>query len=128
MKALTIKQPWASLIIYGGKDIENRTWRTNVRGRIAIHSSNKSDEKDFQKAAEVVSRIGSEQAQRFLSFGAFPTGVILGTVELTDCKCYDDTGSPWYWGPFGFFLRDPQPLVVPVPAKGKQWFWEWEEQ
>ena len=32
MKALTIKQPWASLIVHGIKDIENRTWRTDYRG------------------------------------------------------------------------------------------------
>ena len=34
MKAITIKQPWASLIVHGIKDIENRTWRTNYRGRV----------------------------------------------------------------------------------------------
>src|SRR4051812_38769522 len=39
MKALTIKQPWAKLIFEGGKDIENRSWPTGVRGRVAIHTS-----------------------------------------------------------------------------------------
>lgn len=34
MKALTIKQPWASLIVHGIKDIENRTWRTDYRGPV----------------------------------------------------------------------------------------------
>lgn len=38
MKAITIKQPWASLIAHGIKDIENRTWRTNNCGRILIHA------------------------------------------------------------------------------------------
>ena len=38
MKAISIKQPWASLIAYGIKDIENRTWRTNYRGRVLIHA------------------------------------------------------------------------------------------
>jgi len=41
MKALSIKQPWASLIAHGVKDIENRTWKTNFRGRIYIHASAK---------------------------------------------------------------------------------------
>jgi len=41
MKTLTIKQPWASLIAHGIKDIENRTWRTKHRGRIYIHASGK---------------------------------------------------------------------------------------
>lgn len=41
MKALSIKQPWASLIAQGIKDIENRTWKTSYRGRIYIHASGK---------------------------------------------------------------------------------------
>lgn len=41
MKTLSIKQPWASLIAHGIKDVENRTWKTNYRGRIYIHASGK---------------------------------------------------------------------------------------
>ena len=41
MKALSIKQPWASLIAHGIKDIENRNWKTHFRGRIYIHASAK---------------------------------------------------------------------------------------
>lgn len=39
MKALSIKQPYATLIAKGIKDVENRTWKTNFRGKIYIHSS-----------------------------------------------------------------------------------------
>lgn len=39
MKALSIKQPWASLIAHGIKDIENRTWATKYRGKVLIHAS-----------------------------------------------------------------------------------------
>ena len=42
MKALSIKEPWASLIIDGKKTIELRTWRTNYRGLIMIHRSGKN--------------------------------------------------------------------------------------
>lgn len=38
MKAITIRQPWASLIVHGIKDIENRSWQTNFRGRVLILS------------------------------------------------------------------------------------------
>jgi activating signal cointegrator 1 len=38
MKTLTIRQPWAELIAQGKKDIEVRTWKTNYRGKIAIHA------------------------------------------------------------------------------------------
>ena len=49
MKCLTIKQPWAWLIFNdsgvnkGLKNIENRTWHTNIRGPVAIHTSKKID-------------------------------------------------------------------------------------
>lgn len=39
MKALSIKQPWAHLIVSGVKDVENRSWKTNYRGRIFVHAS-----------------------------------------------------------------------------------------
>jgi hypothetical protein len=38
VKALTIRQPWAWAIIYAGKNIENRSWNTKLRGTIAIHA------------------------------------------------------------------------------------------
>ena len=47
MKALSIKQPWASLIAHGIKDIENRTWKTNFRGRIYIHACGKPIKRDL---------------------------------------------------------------------------------
>lgn len=38
MKTLSVRQPWASLLVSGLKDIENRTWAPNFRGRIMIHA------------------------------------------------------------------------------------------
>ena len=43
MKTLSVRQPWANLIVRGIKDIENRSWKTNFRGRILIHAPNKSE-------------------------------------------------------------------------------------
>jgi len=43
MKTLSVKQPWAYLLCAGIKDIENRTWKTNYRGRVFIHASAKPD-------------------------------------------------------------------------------------
>lgn len=39
MKTLSVRQPWASLLVSGLKDIENRTWAPNFKGRIMIHGS-----------------------------------------------------------------------------------------
>ncbi len=43
MKCLSVRQPWASLIIRGTKDVENRTWDTDYRGRLAIHASKRRE-------------------------------------------------------------------------------------
>ena len=47
MKALSIRQPWASLIVAGIKDIENRSWVTNYRGKLLIHAAQKFDKKGY---------------------------------------------------------------------------------
>lgn len=137
MKALTIKQPWASLIIegYGGllKDIENRTWPTGVRGRIAIHASAKLDKREMDSAAAMVALIKegerasfevlSAAAREFDAEMVLPLGAVLGTVEIVDCVRKSD--SPWFFGPWGFVLRNLERFAVPIPARGALSFWEW---
>lgn len=128
MKVLTIKQPWAGLILAHGKDIENRNWPTKLRGRIAIHSSARIDPGDLWDAhclldhplLEHLARAGVRQ---FHGPG-FQPGHILGTVEIVDCVTASE--SPWFFGPYGFVLRDPVLFKEPIPAKGKLGFWEWE--
>jgi len=83
MKAITIKQPWASLIIEGIKDIENRTWATKYRGHILIHSSAKSDTK--------MERLTSSQWKTIRLNGLHENrlnelnSAIIGSVEIVDC-------------------------------------------
>lgn len=85
MKAITIKQPWASVIVHGIKDIENRTWRTNYRGRVLIHSSAKGDIAKYgclqpeQRQKAFYSPLGS------VCFNDLPFGAIIGSVEIVDC-------------------------------------------
>lgn len=57
MKTLSIRQPWASLIVKGFKDVENRSWRTPIRGEIAIHASASKTEDDWEDAIITVSMI-----------------------------------------------------------------------
>lgn len=71
MKVITIKQPFASLIIAGLKEYEFRTWKTNYRGPILIHAG-KGIDKNAMKKYE----------QFHLEY---PTGCILGIADLTDC-------------------------------------------
>ena len=84
MKALTVKQPWASLICEGVKDIENRTWQTKFRGRILIHSA-ASPVKGLP--CEVISDLqyASTFSKGKLNALNGVNGAIIGSVEIVDC-------------------------------------------
>ena len=143
MKAITIKQPWASLIVEGIKDIENRTWPTKFRGRILIHSGIKIDQSYFiEKIWGIpldVQKNGREAILR-----GMPIGSIIGSVEIVDCVI----NHPSVWAEktevitdeeFGIFpvygkkiynwvLANPIKFKEPIPAKGKLSFWEFDEK
>ena len=72
MKVLTIRQPWASLIMAGLKEYEFRSWKTNYRGELLIHAG-----KTIDKEAE-------KRLKKYLP-AVLPTEQILGKVELIDC-------------------------------------------
>lgn len=131
MKVLTIKQPWAQLIIDGAKDIENRDWPTSVRGRIGVHASAKLDKQEILDACDFMASWIPKFSKRIFTAEAlsYPVGAILGTVELVDClKLPRLAGdSPWFVGEYGFVLRNPQKFETPIPAKGALGFWEWSE-
>ena len=125
MKALTIKQPWASLIIEGYKKYEFRSWKTNYRGKILIHAG-LSLEKDVQ--------------QRFKNYNLdYKLGYIIGEAEIVDCILVDEK--------FNESLRNIDPIVYgrsnhvenyawklenikkydnPIPCKGKLSLWEYD--
>jgi hypothetical protein len=122
MKALSILQPWAHLIIHGGKDIENRTWKLpeRIKGqRVAIASSLYESAEDWSAAYEIIE--GRNLPIKIPPAVKLPYGSILGTVEIVDCVTASD--SPWFSGPYGFVLRDPRPLATPIPYKGRLGFW-----
>ena len=120
---LTIRQPWAQLIICGAKDIENRDWPTRIRGKIAIHSSAKIDRREIESACNQMERWIPKFSRHAFTNEAlgYPAGMILGTVEIVDCVRKSD--SPWFIGEYGFMLSNPQPLQTPIPAKGSLGFW-----
>lgn len=99
MKAISIRQPWAWHIIHDGKDVENRTWPTRFRGRVLIHSSKGVDAAD----RDAVRAKG------------MPLGGIVGHAEIIDCVTSMD--STWFFGPYGFVLRDVRPLPF-IPCRG----------
>lgn len=109
MKALSIRQPWAWLIIHGGKDIENRTWHTKFRGRFLVHASAGCTRKQWAEAVSFALEAGLiKHPSEVPTIDELQRGGIIGSVELVDSL--DTSDSPWYMGEKGFLLRNPKPL------------------
>lgn len=87
MKALSIRQPWASLICRGTKDVENRTWKTKYRGKLLIHASSYKCPKDFANRLplEMGNILYNDNTYGSLDFNDFPSSAIIGYVDLVDC-------------------------------------------
>lgn len=139
MKAITIHQPWATLIALGEKRFETRGWATKYRGPIAIHAAKKVD-RDIccqEPYRSVLAKHGYTAEN-------LPTGVIVATSHLSECHpVRSDDGHMatiidpvnviagneyefgWYEvGRFAWELTSVT-QVEPVPAKGQQGLWNW---
>ena len=124
--ALSIRQPWASLILLAGKDIENRNWSTATRGPILIHAAKGMTKREYIEAMAFAAfatctldpcRLDS------LNPGNLPRGGIIGSAILADCARRGGAVSPWFQGPYGFVLRNPKPLDF-IPLKGQLGFFD----
>ena len=127
MKTLTIKQPFATLIVEGLKEYEFRTWKTNYRGEILIHAGKAVDKKAMKK----YEYLGLE----------YPKGCIIGKATITDCIKIDDDArkilkeknSIIYsniidnkdWNGYGFKLENVEKLEN-IEVCGKLSFWEFD--
>ena len=100
IRALSIKQPYPHYIFHKGKDLENRDWPTKGRGWILIHAGVSKSEIDTEDEAEM----------------SYPRGGIVGAARIVDCVSEMD--SNWFFGRYGFVLRDAFPVPL-IPCKGK---------
>lgn len=124
MKALSVRQPWAWLIVTGTKNIENRTWPTSLRGRIYIHAGRKPAygatllSSAYGKTWQVKANgISYDVPASKVGFGS-----IVGEVTIVDCVSW--SRSPWFTGPYGFILEKPIVYSNAIPYPGKLGFFE----
>jgi ASC-1-like (ASCH) protein len=120
MKALSLKQPYAELVVSGEKKIELRTWNTKFRGEFLVHASKQVD----------------KTAMKMFGFNSLPSGCIVGKAVLTDVKHYSSDEehiadknkhlASSIWGEYGFVLEKAKRLVKPIPCKGALNFWEYK--
>lgn len=115
MKALSIRQPWAWLIIHRYKDIENRGWYTGYRGRVYVHAPKQIDETGWDFIRE---RLDSDVFYFLKSHkNEIATGCLVGEVDIIDCVKESD--SPWFVGKWGFVLKYPERYLHPTPCRGR---------
>src|SRR4051812_45890081 len=84
MKALSLLQPWANLVVMGVKTIETRSWTTAYRGELLIHAS-------LGKAGALLSS-GAPFKNYIPSFDSLPFGAIIGQVSLVNVHRLDRLG------------------------------------
>lgn len=130
MKAITLWQPWATLVAMGYKHIETRSWQPGYCGPIAIHAAKKLPESGWgrEKLDDKVFR------EVVFDRGPIPTGVILAITSITHVEPITASNAPgWPERQFGDYtpgrymwrLDTPTLLVEPIPALGRQKLWEW---
>lgn len=126
MKVLTIKQPWATLIMQKDKRFEFRSWQTKHRGELLIHAGKGVDKKAIKRLAKYLP-------------ADLPTGKIIGKVNLVDCipmspefkemllkennEIYTESS---FQANFGWKLDDVEVFKEPVEARGKLSLWEYD--
>lgn len=142
MKALSLHQPWASLVMLGAKRFETRSWRTHYRGPLLIHAC-----KRIPPAAQRLPRIEPFKTTLapILPDGnvwRLPRGCLLGIVEVVGCLSTEAASKQIYMGwnqeeadpeaAFGNFsperwaweLRVLQRFEIPIPMAGHLRLWD----
>ena len=127
MKVLTIKQPWASLIIEGYKEYEFRSWKTNYRGELLIHAGKSIDKEAYKRLGKYLTDM--------------QLGKIIGKVELLDCikttkdffderrrENKDIYSKSIFNEQYAWKVRVIEKFDKPIEAKGKLGLWNFEKK
>lgn len=140
MKALTLWQPWASLVAIGEKKVETRGWSTKYRGELAIHAGAKVPPK-WLGASRFAHEFTRELGEILLVHGPEsqiifpPRGVVLCIVRLVDIQTTDEVASflskrelifgNYESGRYAWFFEMVKKFDDPIPAKGNRLLWNW---
>jgi len=126
MKALTIKQPWATLIIQGDKRFEFRSWQTKYRGDLLIHAGKGIDKEAMKRLAKYLPK-------------ELQYGKILGKVKLVDCikmspefkelllkENSDIYTKSSFKESYGWQVSNVEVFENPIDVKGHLSLWEYD--
>jgi hypothetical protein len=113
--ALSVKQPWAELILRRRKHIEVRSWSSRYRGLLWLHTG----------------RVPDAEATHYFRLGELPLGAFVGIIEVIDVVPFDPdrwqkwrtdhmSPGPFRAGLFAWMIANPIRLKRPVPASGQK--------
>ncbi len=133
VKAISLHQPWASLMAMGVKHYETRSWSTNYRGKLVICSAKKNTKQQRLNYEKLASILEIDLTQT--PWDSLPLGKAIAVVNLTDCikmtpefieaqSESEQLCGHWEPGRFAWKLDNIQPLSSPIPIKGQQGLWD----
>lgn len=145
MKALTVWQPWGQLIVWGKKHIETRDWKTDYRGPLLIHAASSKNKATFNRIYNdkaLYPHFKKAGIETYNDYLKFPRGCIIGAVKLTGCVemtedyidfiknlCPEEYAFGYYRvGRYAWTLEEPAIFPEPIPTKGQQRLWNYEEE
>jgi hypothetical protein len=143
MKALSLTQPWATLIAIGAKRIETRSWATPYRGILAIHAATAMppDCREFAYADPAGKVLTDAGILLGGDCAALPRGAIVAVAHLVQVwptrgfwdrnsvrdlppATHEEDFGDYAEGRYGWLLTDVVPLSTPIPCKGALGVWE----
>ncbi len=152
MKALTLWQPWATLVAMGEKRVETRCWRTKYRGELAIHAAAKLPPKWLGASARTdpfrdeladvfgVRRDRDDRAGKHVDdiLRGLPYGKIVCIVRLADIDEIDhliryavgdreQVFGNYEDGRYAWWLEMVEVFESPIPVKGNRMLWNWND-
>ncbi len=138
MKALTLYQPYALLIVTGEKKIETRPRKTNIRGTIAIHAGKKPVAKVLEAMPQRIRQKIEKYIQAIEPLNKWVYGAVIGTVEIIDCVPVEQvrdgltekelTLGGYDSGRWAWILGNPVRFERPIPATGRQGWFNWGDE
>lgn len=145
MKALTLWQPWASLVAMGEKKVETRVWETKYRGELAIHAAARIPP-DWLGASREFPEFRRELADVFCARERdlaaridvmLPRGAVLCIVRLKGIERAEQAAGVlcqrelifgnYEEGRYAWFFEMIEQFETPIPAKGNRLLWNWDE-
>ncbi len=142
IKAITLWQPWASLLAIGAKIFETRPWSTRYRGPIAIHAARKPEDStleemfphtDHMTTQEIDFMSALRSSIKDFDAGELPHGAIIATAELVDChkivlyggRGISSTDPGWIETPSGIYEPTRKEILFGDWSKGR-YAWEFK--